>query len=158
MIALRRGLSAMGYDNLCRRSELVGLLIEDLRPLPDSRARILVRRAKTDPFGHGRWAHLSPPAMAHLGAWLAAAGIIDGPLFRPVISGKVGRKPMNLVTVNRTLKTAARRAGLSPFYAHRRRPGPQARRPRPPPHHDRWRLGLPHHRRRVCGEAEVRLW
>lgn len=114
-----RALIAVGYDSLCRRSELVGLLIEDLRPLPDGGARILVGRAKTDPFGDGRWAHLSPPTMEHLRAWLAAAAITDGPLLRPVvagrvgIAGKVGAAPMNPVAVNRTLKTAARRAGLS---------------------------------------------
>ena len=108
-----RALIAVGYDSLCRRSELVGLLIEDLRPLPDGGARILVRRAKTDPFGDGRWAHLSPPTMDHLKAWLAAAAIIDGPLLRPLIAGKVGTAPMNPVAVNRTLKNAARRAGLS---------------------------------------------
>ena len=108
-----RALIAVGYDSLCRRSELVGLLIEDLRPLPDGGARILVRRAKTDPFGDGRWAHLSPPTMDHLNAWLAAAAITDGPLLRPLIAGKVGAAPMNPVAVNRTLKTAARRAGLS---------------------------------------------
>lgn len=103
---------AAGYDSLCRRSELIGLLIEDLRPLPDGGARILVRRAKTDPFGDGRWAQLSPPTTEHLKAWLAAA-ITDGPLLRPIVAGKVGAAPMNQVAVNRALKTAARRAGLS---------------------------------------------
>ena len=103
-----RALIEVSYDRLCRRSELVGLLIEDLRPAPDDGARILIRRAKTDPFGDGRWAHLSPPTMDHLKAWLAVAAIIDGPLLRPIIACKVGGPPMNPVAVNRTLKTAAR--------------------------------------------------
>jgi integrase len=108
-----RALIAVGYDGFCRRSELVGLLIKDLRPLPDRDARILVRRAKTDPFGDSRWAYLSPPTMDDLRACLAAAANNRRPALSPVVAGKAGGTPIHPVAVNRTLETAARRAGLN---------------------------------------------
>src|ERR1019366_325468 len=44
-----RALIAVGYDTLCRRSELVSLRREDLSPLENGAMSILVRRAKNDP-------------------------------------------------------------------------------------------------------------
>ena len=65
---------AVGYDTLCRRAELVNLLVEDITRLRAGDAKILVRRAKNDPFGDGRWAYLSVAAARHMDVWLQAAG------------------------------------------------------------------------------------
>jgi integrase len=55
MIGLRnRALLAVGYDTLCRQSELVALRVEELEPVAGDRLRVLVRRAKNNPFGLGR--------------------------------------------------------------------------------------------------------
>lgn len=104
---------AVGYDTLCRRSELVNLLVEDLSRMPDGGAKILVRRAKNDQFGDGRWAYLSVEALGRLDRWLEAAGLVEGPLFRPVINNCVQPGSLNPVAVNRAIKFAAVRAGIA---------------------------------------------
>lgn len=107
-----RAMIAVGYDTLCRRVELVALLAEDLVPLPDGGARVLVRRAKTDPFGDGRWAFISPQAGRALSAWRQAAAIERGPLFRPFRNGVLLANDLHPIVVGRVLKSAAARAGL----------------------------------------------
>lgn len=113
LIGLRdRAMIAIGYDTLCRRSELVCLQVEDLTRLPDGGAKILVRRAKNDPFGDGRWGYLSAVALAHLERWMEAAGIREGLILRAVIQDTVQTKGLLSVAISRRLKAAAQRAGV----------------------------------------------
>jgi integrase/recombinase XerD len=69
---------------LCRRSELVSLRREDLSPLENGAMSILVRRAKNDPFGDGRYGFLTSPTALLLVDWLDAAGIKEGFLFQRI--------------------------------------------------------------------------
>lgn len=115
LIGLRdRVMFAVGYDTLCRRTELVNLLLEDLARQPSGAGKILVRRAKNDPFGDGRWAYLSPAAMAHLDEWLVASAIQDGPILRAVVQNTVQPRGIESVAINRRLKAMAKAAGLDP--------------------------------------------
>jgi len=107
-----RAMLAVGYDTLCRRSELVSLRIEDIKPLKGGACSILVRRAKNDPFGDGRYGYLSPATATALKTWLTAARIESGWLFRRVRDNCVGPKALHPYSVNRTLKIAAAAAGL----------------------------------------------
>ena len=107
-----RAMLAVGYDTLCRRSELVALRAEDLEHRCSGGANILVRRAKNDPDGNGRLAALSADAVATLNAWLTAAAISKGPLFKPVYRDRVLERPLHSSSVPRILKAAARRAHL----------------------------------------------
>ncbi len=107
-----RALIGVGYDTLCRRSELVWLRFEDLTPLEDGAMSILVRRAKNDPFGDGRYGFITPLTVAVLNAWLDAASIKKDWLFRKVIGDHVGPNPLHPYTVNRIIKGAANAAGL----------------------------------------------
>jgi integrase len=108
-----RAMIAVGYDTLCRRSELVNLLVEDVAPVTGGGAKVLVRRAKNDPFGDGRWAFLSSRAYRDLERWLDAAEIEEGPIFRPVQGDGVSDRALNAIAVSRMIKSAAVRAGLS---------------------------------------------
>lgn len=113
LIGLRdRAMIAVGYDTLCRRSELVNIAVADLVRLPNGGGKILVRRAKNDPFGDGRWAFLSAKAVAHLDRWLEASGVEEGYVFRRLINATVHRISIDSLTVNRRIKAAAIRAGL----------------------------------------------
>jgi integrase/recombinase XerD len=109
-----RALIAVGYDTLCRRSELVSLRLEDLAPLENGARSILIRRAKNDPFGDGRYGYITPPTVEVLNTWLAAAPIKKDWLFRKVIGDRVGPKILHPYTVNRIIKGAANAAGLDP--------------------------------------------
>ena len=92
LIDLRnRALLAVAYDTLCRRSELVALERRDLEVGPQGDGTIAVRRSKTDQEGMGTVVYLAPDTMQHLAAWLNAAKIMDGTMFRAVSrGGKVG--------------------------------------------------------------------
>lgn len=88
-----RALLALGFAGAFRRSELVALDVADLREDPDG-LRVMVRRSKVDQEGrgfekaipHGRV--IRPVALVR--EWLDAAGITEGPVFRPVSrSGRV---------------------------------------------------------------------
>lgn len=110
-----RALLLVAYDTLCRRSELVSLLIEDVRTMGDSGEKditILLRRSKTDQEATGRWLHLSERAQNALRAWLTVLGENDGPLFRGIINNcrTTGKLPPG--QVNRIYKNTARYAKL----------------------------------------------
>lgn len=88
LIGLRdRVMVSVGFDTLCRRSELVALAAEDLSPNHFGSLSILVRRSKNDPYGTGRIAHLAKPTVAVVEEWLEATGIERGRLLRPVYHG-----------------------------------------------------------------------
>jgi integrase/recombinase XerD len=109
-----RALIAVGYDTLCRRSELVSLRKEDLSSLENGAMTILVRRAKNDPFGDGRYGFLTPPTMQLMNNWLDAAEIKEGFLFRRITGHWIGPNALHPYSVNRILKEAAKKAGLAP--------------------------------------------
>jgi integrase len=109
-----RALIAVGYDTLCRRAELVSLRTEDISPLENGAMTILVRRAKNDPFGDGRYGFLAPPTMQLLIDWLDAAGIKDEFLFRRITGRWIGPDALHPYSVNGTLREAAKKAGLDP--------------------------------------------
>lgn len=76
----------VGFFCALRRSELVGLAVEDLDRRPDGWT-VNIRRSKTDPYGVGQTVKLPEldgllcPTRA-LFRWLAAASIGSGPIFR----------------------------------------------------------------------------
>lgn len=81
----------IGFCGAFRRSELVGLNVEDLEYVREGLI-ITLRHSKTDQTGEGRKiaipygrGHICP--VKSLQAWLQAAGIASGPVFRPVTKG-----------------------------------------------------------------------
>jgi integrase len=69
-----RALLAVAYSTLCHRSELVGLLREDLQVDADGFGTITIRRSKTDQEGVGAVAPIAPDAMRHLSVWPTSRG------------------------------------------------------------------------------------
>lgn len=103
---------AVGYDTLCRRSELVQLRAEDIDRMPSGDASILIRRSKTDQAGDGRLGYLSVETLTRVEQWQAASGGGAGPLFRAVRGSKIDTRPLHPYAVTRTLKALAKKAGL----------------------------------------------
>lgn len=108
-----RALVAVGFDTLCRRSELVALRFEDIEPNHFGTASLLIRLAKNDPDGAGRIAHLTANALAALRQWLEVAEIEEGPLFRPVYGEFAIYRHLNPVALTRILKKLAAKAGCT---------------------------------------------
>lgn len=124
-----RALLAIGFGGALRRSELVALMVEDLEET-DEGIRVRLRRSKTDQDAAGQVVPvLDGPRLAvkvALAAWLAAAGITSGPVFRSL--GKGGRVSANALTdrsVAAIVKARAEQAGLDAgkFSGHSLRAG-----------------------------------
>ncbi|WP_131116632.1 site-specific integrase [Lichenihabitans psoromatis] len=85
-----RALLGVGFAAALRRSEIVALDVNDLERVLEG-VIVHIRTSKTDQEGSGhvvavpRGSKLG--AVAALEAWLAAAAIIDGPVFRSIAKG-----------------------------------------------------------------------
>jgi integrase len=104
-------------DLLARRSELVALNVADVQDADtgDGSGTALIRRSKTDQEGEGAVGYLAPETMSALRAWLTAAGVTRGPLFRAVNRhGQVGTRALGADDVARRFKRLAAVAGLDP--------------------------------------------
>ncbi len=118
-IGLRdRALTLVGFGAALRRSELVGLDRRDLTFTGEG-VRITLRRSKGDQEGAGEVVGVvrapgSPTCpVAALEAWLSAAGINDGPVFRAVNRhGRVAASAVDDRAVARIVQKLAARVGL----------------------------------------------
>ncbi|HRF47551.1 MAG TPA: site-specific integrase [Anaerolineales bacterium] len=112
-----RAILLLGFACALRRSELVALDASDLL-LAKAELRVTIRRSKTDQTGIGT--EIIVPAVGGelcpvqaVGAWLEAAEITGGPVFRRVDRhGRVGQRRLSAQSVALIVKAAARRAGL----------------------------------------------
>lgn len=106
-------LLAVGFDSLCRRSELVALRVEDFTLEATGTYTVLVRRAKNDQFGEGRIARLSLSTSRLVDEWMETVNLERGPLIRPVYKGKTRSRYLHPSFVGATLKRLSKLAGYS---------------------------------------------
>lgn len=105
-------LISVGYDTLCRSSEISIMRIEDLHVSSDGKCSILIARSKNDQEGAGRLAWMSPRTFTLLKKWLKVANIEEGPLFRGFHCRRVSPRALDTCSIRRLIKRAARRAGV----------------------------------------------
>jgi integrase len=129
-----RALLLLGFSGALRRSELVRLDLEQLRPTPLG-MRLLIARSKTDKAGEGveigiaRGSTADTCPVRAVRAWLKAAGVTDGPIFRRVTHwGTVGKHRLHSDAVRQILLKRAAAAGiegtlLEPITPHGMRAG-----------------------------------
>jgi site-specific recombinase XerD len=124
-----QALLLLGFSGAFRRSELVAIEVSDLLETAEG-YRVTIRRSKTDQEGAGhevailRGSRLR--AVEAVQAWLHAAGITEGPLFRPVAKGgRVLATALTAESVANIVKAYAKRAGFEPaaFAGHSLRAG-----------------------------------
>ena len=124
-----RALLLIGFGAALRRSELVALDVADLERQPEG-VLVHIRRSKTDQEGAGqtiavpRGTKLKP--VAALDAWLEAAGIAAGPIFRSINrGGRVLPDRLSDQSVALIVKHRAAAAKLDPklFAGHSLRAG-----------------------------------
>jgi integrase len=113
-----RALILLGFAGAFRRSELVGLEVEDCAFGKDG-LTIMLRRSKTDQDGAGRkigipyGANPETCPVRVLQDWMELAGITAGPLFRSLNRhGKLQPGRLSGIDVARVVKKLAERAGL----------------------------------------------
>jgi integrase len=115
-----RALFLLGFAGALRRSELVGLDMDDVTEGSDG-LTVRLRRSKTDQEGAGRTVGIpfgSNPVtcpVRALRAWLEVSGITEGHAFCPVDRhGHLGTTRLSGNAVALVLKRHAGRAGLDP--------------------------------------------
>ena len=125
-----RALLLIGFSGAFRRSELVALDVADVEVGEDG-LTVTLRRSKTDQEGHGRKVGIPRGTSAEtcpvraLRAWMDAASITEGPLFRSVnrhgqVGGRLSDKHVAIA-----VKQAAAPVGLDAkaFAGHSLRAG-----------------------------------
>ena len=115
-----RALLLLGFAGAFRRSELVALDVADLQ-FNRQGVVVTLRRSKTDQEGQGRaigiphGANAATCPVKALRAWLKAAGIDEGPIFRPVNRhGHIAPARLSAGAVADVVKRCAQAAGLDP--------------------------------------------
>jgi integrase len=113
-----RALILLGFAGAFRRSEVVGLSVEDCVFGKDG-LTVTLRRSKTDQAGAGRKIGIpygSNPEtcpVRNLQSWIEQTGISGGPLFRSISRhGQVQPGALSGIDVARVVKKLAQRAGL----------------------------------------------
>ena len=110
-------LISVGYDSLCRSSELAVMQVEHVMLDNDETAMVIIPRSKSDVAGDGRVAYLSPQTTSLLTHWLEEAGLEAGPLFRGLHLNRPSDGPLATSSIRRLIKRATMRAGLDPSIA-----------------------------------------
>lgn len=116
-------------DSWCRVSELVALRVRDLIRQSDGSSILFIARSKTDPYGEGDYAYLSPRGSEAVLSWIELAGLKDDDPIFTKSQRSAKRTPLDPATVSRVFK---RRFGRSDVSSHSMRVGGV---------HDAFRLG-----------------
>ena len=119
LIGIRdRALLLVGFAGAFRRSELVGLNLEDLKFTAEG-LLITLRRSKTDQEGQGRdvaiphGAHEATCPVRAMQAWLLAGIITEGPIFRSITRhSRLSNARLSDHAVALVVKRYAKLAGL----------------------------------------------
>lgn len=113
-----RAMILLGFAGAFRRSELVGLDVEDCMFGKDG-LTVALRRSKTDQDGVGRKIGIpygSNPEtcpVRTVQTWIEQTGIVTGPLFRSITRhGRLRQGRLSGIDVARVVKKLAMRAGL----------------------------------------------
>jgi site-specific recombinase XerD len=123
-----RAILLIGFAGAFRRSELVALDVEDLEE-SELGFKVTIRHSKTDQEGAGQTIAIVRGSVAcpvaALKAWLEAAGITTGPIFRQVRKGGKVEGRLSAQSVADCVKIHAERVGLDPklFAGHSLRSG-----------------------------------
>ena len=94
-----RDRALLGFAGAFRRSELVALDVAGLQ-FCDGGLRVVIRKSKTDQEGQGATIAIARGSIAcpveAVRAWIKTAGVVDGPLFRPVTrTGKISARRLS---------------------------------------------------------------
>ena len=120
-----RALLLVAYDTMCRRSELVRLLVGDIdTQIIDRRNNIestviFIEQSKTDQEANGRWLRISQNTSKAIENWLRESGIQEGCIFRGVDRANNVKERLTSGQICRIYKRIARKAGFGEDFISR---------------------------------------
>ena len=129
-------LISIGYDTLCRSSELAAMNVEHMSFEGNGTAIVMIPRLKSDTFSTGRIAYLSSHTTSLLVRWLEKADLHDGPpVSRSSPSPSIRQTSGNFVdppayqasNLEGWLGSPDCQGIVRPLHAHRRRSGHDGR-------------------------------
>ena len=101
------------FETMFRRSELVGLQVENLSTEADGSGRMFLAHSKTDQEGVGALQYVTSSTVELLRNWMEKANITDGFIFRSAAHNRESYdKPLSDRDVARIFKSRALAAGL----------------------------------------------
>src|SRR5579863_6324070 len=102
-----KALLAVAYSTMARRSELVALRLDDIKFSPENSDGIAIIKMTKVNREEARF--LAPEAVRALQAWLAHAGITQGPIFRRLENtGSIGNRAIKPQEVARIIQRIGR--------------------------------------------------
>ncbi len=107
-----RALLWVGFETLCRGSELAGLRVDDLTASKRRAVVATIRKSKTDQVGRGRTVVLSATATGALHQWLSRSEITAGYLFQPIVRGHLSGEKLSVSRITRILRARAAASGF----------------------------------------------
>ena len=131
LVGLRnRAILTLTWAGCSRRSEIAGLDVADLAFVPEGLV-ITPRKTKTDQEGRDTEKGIPYASEAALcavratRAWLTAASITDGPVFRSIAWGEIGKTRLTDQSIAHIVKKTVKSAGFDPkiFSGHSLRAG-----------------------------------
>ena len=111
-----RALLHVAYDTMCRRSELVRLMVDDLDVQVIDRRNniesmvIFIEQSKTDQEANGRWLRVSKETSSAIKSWIRQSDLKDGRLFRGVNRSNTITEELTAGQICRIYKRPAREA------------------------------------------------
>ena len=100
-------------DALLRASEASALTVADIQRQTDGSGLLVLAHSKTDQEGRGSTLYLGPPTMERIAAYLQAAGVSEGALFRRMRrGGTITPSPLSPTSIRTIVRGRAAGAGL----------------------------------------------
>ena len=106
-------LMLVGFESLCRGSEIATLRVEDLARTAAGTFTLLIRKGKADQTGRGRIVVLSARTAQVIEQWLIRSGLSAGILLPKFDKAGSALGPLSTVAITRILLNRARCAGLA---------------------------------------------
>ena len=102
----------LGYESMCRRSEICAFRFDDVKRSPNGKHALLLRKSKTDQFGEGKLILISDELVGMINLWRDKIKQTDGYILRSFKRDLSVRESLDPAALNKILKALQRKAKM----------------------------------------------
>lgn len=103
----------LGYHSMRRGEEICSLRFEDIQMRPNGKMAILLRRSKTDQYGHGKWIGFPGSIAPLIERWKTHLNVTKGPILRGLYKdGSARTNPLRRASMRQILYGLQNAAGI----------------------------------------------